>query len=247
MQKKHHIKTGDIFITNENCQVKVIQYVDRKNVLIEFQDKHKHQTYVQVGHLVRGAVRNPYKPSVCGIGFTGVGRYAPKVNGKRTQVYSVWHSMFNRCYNPNQFEKNPTYQDCEVCEAWHNFQVFAEWYESQPFSNLDYEIEKDLLIEGNRVYSPTTCLLAPKAINSLFRGHKRIDENMPMGVYQKEHGFQSLIRMNGILVNLGFFNNAQDASNAYQKAKKEYVKQKALEWQNRIDERLFDALMAKAA
>ena len=53
--------------------------------------------------------------------------------------------------------------------------------------------------------------------------------------------------MNGILVNLGFFNNVQEASNAYQKAKKEYVRQKALEWQDRIDERLFDALMAKAA
>ena len=247
MQKKHHIKTGDIFITNENCQVKVIQYVDRKNVLIEFQDKHKYQTYVQAGHLVRGAVRNPFKPSVCGIGYTGVGCYTPKVNGKHTQVYSVWRSMFNRCYNPNQSEKNSTYQDCEVCEQWHDFQVFAKWYESQPFSNLGYEIEKDLLIEGNRVYSPATCLLAPKAINSLFRGHKKNDENMPMGVYKRSNGYLSMVRIDGVLINLGVFSDIEGASKAYQKAKKEYAKQKALEWQDRIDKRLFDALIAKAS
>lgn len=54
------------------------------------------------------------------------------VGGKLKQVwvcpyYSVWKSIFQRCYSPNAHEKYPTYVGCTVDESWKLFSNFREW------------------------------------------------------------------------------------------------------------------------
>lgn len=241
------VKIGDVFITNEGYSVEVLHYQDPKNILIRFIDDNKYEKYVQFGHLKKGAISNPYHKSVCKLGFIGVGKHLIKENNRHTLAYKTWHSMMHRCYDPAVKIKNPTYEDCIVAEEWHNFQNFAEWFYSQKYCNDGYELDKDWLVANNKVYSPEFCLLAPKKINCLVRGHKRKDETMPMGVYKTKFGkpYISMIRIDGNLTMLGTFDDRDEAHNVYKVAKISYIKKVALEWQDKIDERLFTALMNK--
>ena len=67
-----------------------------------------------------------------------------------------------------------SYKGVEVCEEWYNFQNFAEWCETQKFLNAkdvkgkSYQLDKDILVKGNKIYSPDTCCFVPPEINSLF-------------------------------------------------------------------------------
>ena len=243
------IEKGYAFLTNGGCKAKVIDYVSSKNVRIQFLDEYGYQTITSTTHIKSGAVKNPYQPKVAGVGFVGVGKHIASVGTKSTEEYLLWKSMIYRCYDSNFHERQPTYKDCTVCDEWHNFQNFAEWYIKQEFNGCDYCLDKDLLIDGNKIYSPETCVLAPRQINNLFLDSSTIRGECPIGVCleKRKNRFVAYIKKNGKHCYIGMFQTAEQASQAYQKAKKEYVKQKALEWQNRIDERLFNALMAKAS
>ena len=238
------IKVGDSFTTNEGYRVRVVKYTNFQNVLIEFQDEHKHRALVDAGNLKKGTVKNPFRRTICGVGFYGVGDY--KAN---TPEYDAWRSMIKRCYDEKTQQRQPTYKNCTVCDAWHNFQSFAEWYTNQEHYGKGYELDKDLLVDGNKVYSPLTCLLVPQEINKLFSDNAKVRGKYPIGVILEKNKNRYLASMavNGKSKKLGRFKTISEAAEAYQKAKKEYVKQKALEWQDRVDERLFNALMAKAA
>ena len=75
--------------------------------------------------------------------------------------------MIERCYDPYRINKDIAYKDVYVCDEWLNFQNFAEWYLSQPNCNFDFDLDKDLLGSGSKIYSPSTCTLLPPAINAL--------------------------------------------------------------------------------
>ncbi len=74
--------------------------------------------------------------------------------------YQTWHSMLRRCYSPVFKKDKPTYEGCEVCEEWLHFSVFRKWYAANNKAN--WELDKDLLIPGNKTYSPETCIFVPR-------------------------------------------------------------------------------------
>ncbi len=248
-KKKPPFGVGYTFITNQGCEAKVVKYENKNNVLIEFQDKYKHIKTVRNSEIKNRSVKNPFFKSVYGVGFLGIGDYKSIINGKKTRVYHAWASMLQRCYDPKFIAKKPTYQGCIVCKEWHNFQVFAEWFTSQVNYDKGYQLDKDLLIDGNKIYSPNTCVLAPVEINSLLTDCESARGDYPVGVslHKKDKKFYSSICIDGKKKHLGSFDTAEQASEAYQTAKKANIKRMALEWQDRIDEKLFNALMAKTA
>ena len=248
MQKRPAVKIGDTFITKEGCTLVVVEYNDQKDVLVEFIDEFRHRFKTSSNSLRKGLIKNPFHPSVCGVGYLGVGDFRCSLDSIVTQEYAKWHRMIHRCYDAKFHEKNPTYKDCMVCDDWHNFQNFAEWYTKQKGYDENYELDKDLLISGNKVYSPDTCMLAPSQINSLLLDCGARRGEYPVGVcYDKKLGkFKAQISIDGKPRHIGFFKTVEQASEAYQIAKKANIKRMALEWQDRIDKRLFDALMAKA-
>jgi len=92
-------------------------------------------------------------------------------NGKQVlcPVYSTWKAMLDRCYGPKNDGRNQAYVDCSVTEEWFSFTKFSAWATVQLYWNEDgVELDKDLLVEGNRVYSPETCLIVPKVVNNFF-------------------------------------------------------------------------------
>lgn len=246
--KNRKLKVGDSFVTKQGCKAIVIEYINSRKVLIEFDDKHKCRMFACPSNLATGRVKNPFHPYVCGIGYFGIGKYEARINGKLTPEYSAWNGMLARCYDEKVTNKHPTYKDCEVCEEWHNFQNFAEWYVNQKHYGLGYDLDKDIIFKGNKLYSPETCTLSPQEINKLLLENPSIRGEYPMGVcYFKRAGrFMAGVKMYGRRVHLGYFDTVEEASQAYQKAKKKHIKKVALEWKDRIDERLFDALMQRA-
>ena len=83
--------------------------------------------------------------------------------------------MINRCYSINSQERNKTYTGCTVSEEWLTFSDFKAWMVTQDFERK--QLDKDLLIEGNKIYSPGTCVFVSGMVNSftIDRGASRGD------------------------------------------------------------------------
>lgn len=94
-----------------------------------------------------------------------------KKNGKQVlcPIYSTWKAMLDRCYGPKSDGRNQAYVGCSVVHEWLTFSNFSVWATVQPYwQDEDVELDKDLLVEGNRVYGSDTCLIVPKVVNNFF-------------------------------------------------------------------------------
>lgn len=152
------------------------------------------------------------------------------VNGKRVvcPYYSRWKSMLQRCYDPKFHEKNPTYSGCSVCDDWLTFSNFRAWMTEQDWRVK--ELDKDLLIPGNKVYSQETCLFVPMEINMLLNNNAAKRGKWPIGVhFHKARGkFEAQCNINGKLKHLGYFRTPEEAHQAYVEFKEDHVHQIAL-------------------
>lgn len=158
---------GNTYVTNEGYTIKIIDYIDRHNVLIQFILFPNYQVWSTMQNIRNGQIKNPYHKSVYNKGFYGIGNYTARFNGVKTEQYIKWFSMFDRCYNPQVHKRVPEYIDCEVSEEFCNFQNFAQWYDRKIYeSKYDLELDKDLLIPNNKIYCPKACCFIPKEINN---------------------------------------------------------------------------------
>jgi len=87
----------------------------------------------------------------------------PIINGKPKLclIYSTWCNMLQRCYSGI----SKTYDDCYVCEEWLLFSNFYKWVKTKKWKGKD--LDKDILIQGNKVYSPLSCVFVDSNINRL--------------------------------------------------------------------------------
>lgn len=93
------------------------------------------------------------------------------VNGKQKKKlvwfcphYRVWSDMLARCYSIKLQDKYPTYKGCIVSDEWLRFSNFKSWMETQDWEGK--QLDKDLLIEGNNVYSTDTCVFVTRGVNT---------------------------------------------------------------------------------
>ena len=182
---------------------------------------------------------------IYGVATNSRGKYKAKHDGKITKSYKTWHSMISRCYCPKYQAKYPTYIGCSVADEWLDYQDFADWFENHEYSNHGYHLGKDLLIANNKVYGPETCCLVPQQLNSLLNSNDNARGQYRRGVYfdKNANKLRAMVKVDGKLKCLGLFDTEQEAYSAYKKAKEANVKRMALEWQDRIADNVFDALM----
>jgi len=162
------VKVGDTYKTNNFGFCEVIKYENSKNVVVRFLDT-GYEVSTTSGVLVRGQLKDRLVRTVCGVGFIGDGDKATQNRGVKLKEYSVWKGMIERCYSGALRGNYPTYEGCKVCDDWHNYQNFANWYsENYPKCGGDYELDKDLSSYGSsgKIYSPETCIFVTRAINS---------------------------------------------------------------------------------
>lgn len=156
------IAVGTIHKSNNFGMFIVNEYINSKNITIKFLNT-GFKCSIQAGDLRRGRAADKLVPTVCGVGFYGDGKYRAKVNGKHTLSYLTWKHMIERCYSVKQQKIQPTYTCCTVDPIWHDYQKFAAWFEIHHIDN--YQLDKDIKIEGNKVYGPDACLMVSKRDN----------------------------------------------------------------------------------
>ena len=241
---KHNIiKVGDFFETN-NGDCFVVGYENNRNVYVDFVGYEGLTHKVNADDLRKRHVKNCYKPDLFGVGYFGIGEYKSSFKGKNTEEYESWKGMMERGYCPKLKEKLPTYRDCTVHIEWHNFQVYADWYTSQEFYGLGYTLDKDLLVRGNKHYSPENCTLLPRGLNSMLSAPSRSKVGLMLGVRKEGRKYSSRIGLGSFKRKyLGTFETELEAHEAYVIARERYIKNKALEWANRIEWKAYKALM----
>lgn len=180
-----------------------------------------------------------------GIGYNSRTKHRSSIDGNMTKSYTTWSCMIQRCYDPKYHLKTPTYIDCYVDERWYDFQDFAEWYENHEYSGLGFTLDKDILTPDNKAYSPETCCFVPQEINKLLNSRRNARGLYPQGVvFHKLVGmYHAQMNIGKLKKHLGYFDCPNEAHQAYKIAKESYVKEKALEWKDRIAPNVFDALI----
>jgi hypothetical protein len=100
--------------------------------------------------------------------------------------------MMERCYSDKKQAVCPTYVGCSVDEPWLNFRNFSDWVTTQDWE--DRQLDKDLLIKGNKVYSETTCVFIPERVNYFLTTNRARRGDLPIGVYRSRGRFQAMCR-----------------------------------------------------
>lgn len=172
---------GKTFVSNNYGEFVVIDYKSSSSVTVKFTST-GFVTNTTTYQICNGQVKDKLKPNVHGIGFLGEGPHKASEKNKDSLEYRRWHSMIQRCYDEKYLDKKPTYRGCTVCDEWHNFQNFAEWFKkNHPSDGKEYQVDKDIMFPGNRVYSPDTCMLVSLHENNSFAHAKMYKFISPAG------------------------------------------------------------------
>jgi hypothetical protein len=189
------IKVGSVWPSNSCGVFKVLECISYRKVLIEFIAT-GYQVFAEAGDIKRGQVKDRLFLSVCGVGFLGVGQHKPKVDGKATKEYETWRNMLKRCYCPKTLSKHPTYVGCSVDARWHDYQVFAEFFELNYIDG--YQLDKDKIVEGNKVYGPESCVFISHAENSALANSKEFAFLSPSGALHTGSNIAEFARVQGL-------------------------------------------------
>ena len=237
---------GKVCKSKSSGDFKVLKYNDSANVEIQFL-KTGYEAVVELGNIRNGGVKDPYLPSVYGVGILGT-KYSISEYGRDTKEYVLWKSMLMRCYSTALKKRYPTYEYCKVSENFKYYEYFYEWCNKQiGFNNEGWHLDKDLLIKGNKVYSEDSCVFIPSEINSLLVKSDKIRGKHPIGVSwnKRDEVFVAKVKKSkGKSEHLGYFKTEIEAFNAYKEAKETFIKEQANKWKSQIDPRAYNALMS---
>lgn len=242
---------GQIYFNHFGTPYKVIEYIKRDNIIIEFQDEYHIRKQVSLKEMLNGHILNPYDKTICGIGYYGDICINKNADALYDKCYNVWIKMLRRCYDTNvQQTIASSYIGCTVCEEWHNFKCFREWYMSHYYQVDNGEqmcVDKDILFKGNKVYSPQTCCIVPNEINVLFTKTNKKRGEYPIGVYCKKsnHKFVSQCKHGGNKPQqyLGTYDTWEEAFLVYKNYKENYIKQLANKYKYYLEPKVYDALI----
>ena len=238
-------RTGEKAINNFGSEMIIVKYKNTNNMNVLFPEYNWIAYGVQYIQFKKGKIKCPYEPRLCHVGYIGEGEYKCELDGKLTNEYKIWSGMLKRCYNEAQIKRDKVYKDCIVCKEWHNFQTFSQWYENNYYEipNELMSLDKDILVKGNKIYSPDTCVFVPQTINTLFTKSNKSRGKYPIGVDYKNNKFRSRCRtIETKEIHLGMFNTPQEAFQAYKKFKENYIKQVADEYKEYIPQKLYEAM-----
>ena len=249
--KSKECRLGEERLNKQGCLMRVIKYNNANDIIVEFQDGYSAKVHTIYQSFLKGSVKNPYYPSVFGVGMIG-NKYPVAKNWKDTKEYVAWSNIIERCFDKKFKVKHPTYKNVTCCNEWLCFENFYEWLHSQ--ENFDkwlngdrWAIDKDIIVKNNNVYTPETCCLVPMNVNSLFTKCDKSRGCLPIGVVEFKKLFRARCnnQLLGKVVHLGLYKNIEDAFNAYKNYKEDLIKQIAqIEWdEGNITQKCYRAML----
>lgn len=181
-------KCGDFVVVSKIDKLFLCRFVDTG-----------FEVLAQSSQIKKGNVKDKSLPSLFGVGFIGSGSYKSTENGKPTKAYMHWHGIHRRCYDEKYHELYPSYIDCEVCEEWQEYQVFAAWYEeNKPEEGGRWELDKDIIKSGNKIYSPLFCKLVRSSENNEKCRAKNFTFRSPNGDIVNIYNLKKFCDLNGL-------------------------------------------------
>lgn len=245
LEKARNERLGEINKNTFGTEMKIIEYNNTKNVIVEFQDEYKYQKKCEYRQFSIGQVKNPYDKEVCNIGYLGLGE---NNRIKNKEEYHHWRNILKRCYDPYYLNKFPTYINCFVENHLHNFQNFVEWYKENYYEVLNEKmhIDKDILEKGNKLYDREHMIFVPESINTLFVKCNKTRGDLPIGCSLDKKN--NKIRVNcdvfGKQVYLGSFplDKPFQAFYTYKIFKENHIKQVADKYKDLIPLKLYEAM-----
>lgn len=118
----------------------------------------------------KGKAKDPYEPSLCGVGYQG--EHERPYYWK--QARRLWSNMIKRCYDPN-YKSGYYGRGYTVNDRWKCFANFLEdlpeldnfdkWLEGFHEGKPRYNLDKDLIVRGNKVYCKQCCSFVLESIN----------------------------------------------------------------------------------
>lgn len=156
--------------------------------------------------------------------------------------------MLVRCYDSKFQKSKSSYKDCTVCDEWLNFQNFAKWHDENYYEidNERMDLDKDILIRNNKIYSPRACCFVPVRINCLLVKNNKNRGEYPIGVYYDTHNkviVSSCHIGNNHSKFLGTFKTVEEAFQVYKNFKESFIKEVAEKYKNKIPDKLYQALI----
>ena len=243
-------RTGEKNINNFGSEMVITGYRKTIDIDVYFPQYDWIAKGVQYGNFKNGKIKCPYERRVYNIGYIGEGKYKCKENGKNTKCYNTWHNMMVRCYDEKFHKKQPTYIGCEVDKKWLNFQEYGKWF-SDNYYEIDNEImnlDKDILVKHNKIYSQETCVFVPQTINSLFtkrqnnRGESAIGTSLFQGKYKVECHMINPETGKSQSEYLGCYDTQEKAFEVYKYYKEKNIKMVADYFKKEIPGELYDGM-----
>ena len=244
-------RIGEVGYNNFGSKMIIIEYRKYTDIDVYFPEYDWTFKGALCQSFKKGSIRCPYEPRVLNKGYLGEGKYKVSENRKITKVYDTWNSMLQRCYDEKHHKKEPTYKYCEVCNEWLNFQECSQWFDDNYYEikGERTELDKDILVKHNKIYSPDTCVFVPKTINSLFTKNNKARGNSPIGTSLRKNGkYVSQCQIFNPKTGkskyecLGVYDTQEKAFEVYKYYKEKNIKEVADYYFGRIPIELYDAL-----
>lgn len=251
-----YFSVGDIRKNNDGDEFKIVEYIDSRNVIIEWSCGQRDVAYS--ANIRSGGVAYYNRITVQGVGYLGYGRF---VHGNRklkegqivipNHLHRHWRHLISRTHG----DKPDRYEDATMDSKWYNLQNFLEWAVNQIGNSNEEEngrywcIDKDILVDGNKLYSEETCTFVPNEVNVFF-SKKEIGNTGYLGVnYIKpatrgsKEGYVARCHSEGVRQYLGYYDTPLEAYLAYREAKIRVAKELASNWEGQVDNRVIEALL----
>ena len=232
-----------VYPSNRFGDIKILEYKNNKQVVIMFLNT-GFITEESMGVIRSGHIRDSSLPTTCGFGYIDI--EGASISRNMTKEYRLWNNMVNRCYNEKELSRNPTYKDCHVSEDWRYLSNFKEWCNHQiGFGNEGWHLDKDILVEDSKMYSPETCCFVPPEINVALTNNKSVRGSFPQGVIYNstKTRYRARIQRGDKWESLGTYDTPEEAFYAYKPVKEAHTQSLAEKWKDKIDHRVYEALM----
>lgn len=245
-KKPTKVEVGTIYSSNSHGDCIVIEYKSAFEVYVKFLNSGS-VSKVAAGNLRKGLVRDFLGKTVFGVGYFGVGPHLARYPGRGgacTKEYNTWNSMMMRCYGSNRDASMlRNYGDCIVCDEWHNYQTFADWCQTQPEMLCEgSSLDKDILVKGNREYSPENCCFVPSAINTAVTSAKHTNTTGSAGVWNQNGSFVAEITLCGEGFAIGSFDTLDKAAYMRKSIKEAYIRGLAYVHKDKMSAKAYEQL-----
>lgn len=148
-----------------------------------------------------------------------------------------WSGIEKRCLvGGDEQRKHPNYIGC--VNNFESFRQFVEWsqgeigYQEFEVNGNAWCVDKDILGNNSKIYSPNTCIFVPNRVNVFLTARGALRGDSPLGVSwkKKNRKYQAQITMPGKKGYLGLFEDPMEGHRAWQKAKIEMARGLAEEY-----------------